>query len=1101
MAYETDLGYLRSLAVNGIEPVDSSKDAVEKFRVSNPQSLIDTDFEYSLQSSKWEFLTTSNNYPGVFARANEPAFTADQITSIIPTGPGNRDILVTVNILPRIPFKTGDSIVIKDSLDTTYVDGAYIITEVPSQYSFIVTTKSPSALVGDQKTPYTALFTGGLYSNVNIPINKINSIAGTKNAIIDFKYPHGLFKNSPIIIADSLQPTARYCGTFNIDTILSETSATYVTNVNSNFSTSTQIVPSSGLIYARTEGVAIHRYYDGGVQINPGTSAPNAQIVRQTRKYFKYQSGKSVQFSTGILFLPVYEINDTSVDTLQYDNSVYVSKIEISGVEYSSNGTYTRDYDINTSYQANQSTTFYGPSGNEIYLSGNNAGTQYWTLWDGTLSAKTYQNTSTTVSAISTGSWVQLDGTQGGTLTATNTTDRGYKFYDFVIDTVQYHGFSPTDTYRESAYIETVGFELSAQASRNPYNGFFAVSEVVNSKQFKVRMPASDNSPFPTSDLNPGGIGVVRVKNFNDATVRSGLFDEQNGIFFEYDGKDLYCVKRQSTTPLAGTMTATLGNPLLSSYDGNCRFKSQLTEGDFIVIRGQSYLVNKIIDDNNLNISSYYRGPTIQNIICNKTEELRTRQSDFNLDKLDGTGPSGYVVDLNRMQMVFIDYSWYGAGKVRYGIRSNKGKIIYFHELYSNNVNNKAYMRSGNLPGRFEITSRSKRGKVLNSISAGNTNLPVIAGTAKGISGTKTVEFRVTGDYSSQLTQGTQITVTYQLGVGGGGQASGILGTFNLSTNSTYNGGTNQTTVQYTSKIQSVFGNIKPAVTSSLTVYIGGSQNILRVSEADAYYLPSKGRIIVNDEYIEYEKGGKSGSNVNLVIKNRNTAGLLTVPAINEGDSYLSYNQNCSPALSHWGVAALIDGGFTEDKSYLFTGFTKEYQISESSEKALLSIRLAPSVDYGITAPFGIRNLINHSSMKLRSLGIVTTNPIQVFVRVNCDSSLFRSSSGWQPGGNGSIAQYWDHTANGSFNVDGSGGDLIASFFVSPASPATTTYKNPTYISENFDIEVVRDLGNSIIGGNFTYPDGPDVLTVSTKTFDGYNALTRARVSWTEDQG
>jgi len=1099
MAYETDLEYLRSLAVNGIEPVDSSKDAVEKFRVSNPQSLIDTDFEYSLQSSKWEFLTTSNNYPGVFARANEPAFTADQITSIIPTGPGNKDVLVTVNITPRIPFKTGDSIVIKDSLDTTYVDGAYIITEVPSQFSFIVTTKSPTALVGDQKTPYTAMFTGGLYSNVNIPFNRIVSIAGTKNAIIDFKYPHGLFKNSPIIIADSLQPTARYCGTFNVNTILSNTSATYVTNVNSNFSTSTQIVPSSGLLYSRTEGVAIHRYYDGGVQINPGTSAPNAQIVRQTRKYFKYQSGKSVQFSTGILFLPVYEINDTSVDTLQYDNSVHVSKIEISGVESTSNGTYTRDYDINTSYQANQSTTFYGPSGNEIYLSGNNAGTQYWTLWDGTLSANTYQNTSTPVSAISTGNWVQLDGTQGGTLAATNTTARGYNFYDFIIDTVQYHGFSPIDAFRESAYIETAGFVLSAQASRNPYNGFFAVSEVVNSKQFKVRMPASDNNPFPTSDLNPGGIGVVRVKSFNDATVRSGMFDEQNGIFFEYDGKDFYCIKRQSTTPLAGTMTATLGNPLLSSYDGNCRFKSQLTEGDFIVIRGQSYLVNKIIDDNNLNISPYYRGPTIQNIIVNKTEELRTRQSDFNLDKLDGTGPSGYTVDLNRMQMVFIDYSWYGAGKVRYGIRSNKGKIIYFHELYNNNVNNKAYMRSGNLPGRFEITSRSKRGKIVNSIPAQNTNLDVIPGTSRGIPGTKTVEFKVNGDFSSQLTQGTQITVTDSLGVGQGQE--GILGTFTLPANSTYDGETNRTTVQYTAKISSVFGNIKPAVTSGLTVYIGGSQNILKVSEEDAYYLPSKGRIIINNEYIEYEKGGKSGNNVSLVIRNRNTNGLLTVPAINEGDSYLSYNQNCSPALSHWGVAALIDGGFTEDKSYLFTGSTDSYLIADKNETAVLSIRLAPSVDYGITAPFGVRNLINHSSMRLKSIGLVTTNPIQIFIRLNCDTTLFKTSSGWQPGGNGSIAQYWDHTSHGTFPISGTGGDLIGSFFLAPGTPATTTYKDPTYISQDYNIDVVRDLGNSTIGGNFVYPDGPDILTVSIKTFDNYKALTRARVSWTEDQG
>ena len=109
-----------------------------------------------------------------------------------------------------------------------------------------------------------------------------------------------------------------------------------------------------------------------------------------------------------------------------------------------------------------------------------------------------------------------------------------------------------------------------------------------------------------------------------------------------------------------------------------------------------------------------------------KTEELRIPQSEFNLDRLDGTGPSGYVLDINRMQMIFIDYSWYGAGKIRYGIRANQGKIIYFHEIYNNNVNTKAHMRSGNLPGRFEISSNSKAGTlVIGNLLTNSTTLSV----------------------------------------------------------------------------------------------------------------------------------------------------------------------------------------------------------------------------------------------------------------------------------------------------------------------------------------------------------------------------------------
>jgi hypothetical protein len=67
---------------NFIRPIQN--DAVERIRASNPESLIDTDFEYSLQSSKWETLPLTNNVPSIYIRANEPSFTNQQITSITP---------------------------------------------------------------------------------------------------------------------------------------------------------------------------------------------------------------------------------------------------------------------------------------------------------------------------------------------------------------------------------------------------------------------------------------------------------------------------------------------------------------------------------------------------------------------------------------------------------------------------------------------------------------------------------------------------------------------------------------------------------------------------------------------------------------------------------------------------------------------------------------------------------------------------------------------------------------------------------------------------------------------------------------------------------
>jgi len=51
-----------------IDAGESLLDPVNKFRVSNPENLIDTDFEYGLQSSKWETLELVNNIPSVYAR-------------------------------------------------------------------------------------------------------------------------------------------------------------------------------------------------------------------------------------------------------------------------------------------------------------------------------------------------------------------------------------------------------------------------------------------------------------------------------------------------------------------------------------------------------------------------------------------------------------------------------------------------------------------------------------------------------------------------------------------------------------------------------------------------------------------------------------------------------------------------------------------------------------------------------------------------------------------------------------------------------------------------------------------------------------------------
>lgn len=1042
-----------------IEPSTTYADPVEKFRVSNPQTLMDTDFEYSLQTTKWESVQLQNNVPGIFQKANEPSFQGSAITSILPytppagaavtsfaatpngrTGmttvfsgnsddsnffipipfqvtigstnytscflgsngfitfgggssqyfnltpanqpnglpaikfsaednriffggyrtigavgsrvfiirwegswlgqntPGNKNIEVhfyegiqqfdvvyesinrtgwnaitdgnsnistwtptagntyrtaflsgqaqggeleiTVESAPPQPFFVGQPVIFKETKDTLFLDGSFIIKSVTGSTSFVIQTKAPAPYTEDQKTDYTTIYTGGFFFSSALPYSTVTQVSGTRRVRINFNTPHPLYIGSKIYVVDNTLTSGNWIGSFTVSKVISDTSVEYNADVLENFADNSVLSNlSSTNVYVRNEGVSTHRFADGGVSINPASNSPNSQIIRQTRKYFRYQSGKGIQFSTGVLFRPTYDVLTSSVLT-----------------------------------------NIYQPS--------------------------------------------------------------EFEFISMTIETDQIHGFNTPDDFREGALITLEGFTVSSGI--NIYNGTHRISQIVGPRKFSILIDVSATG-LP-ADTSPGGIGKVVVREWNDATVRTGLFDDQNGLFFEYDGHYLHCVRRNSTEQIAGFIDVANNQALVTGT--NTKFISQLKENDYIVIKGVSYIITQIVDDSNLYIAPDYKGASIQNSKIVKTNDLKIRQEEFSIDPLDGTGPSGYNFDANKMQMVFIDYSWYGAGKVRYGMRGLDGTVFYFHEFLNNNNNTEAYMRTGNLPGRFEIQSKSKNGYLKAPLTTTDTELTV--------------------------------------------------------------------------------------------------------STSDAFYLPTKGRVVVNNEYMTYEKGATTGENTTLNLVTRNEFGLASgTTSASTDNTWVSFNQNVSPTLSHWGVSVIMDGRFDEDKSYLFSAVNTNFRsIINGSLSPLITIRLAPSVDFGIAGFYGIRNLINRSALTLKDVGIRTNGIFTTVVKINCESTLFANNANWLPAGNGSIAQYMDHSIVGGTVT---GGDQVASFLGEEGSSR--------YAAQTFNIDVVRELGNSILGGPNPYPDGPDTLTVFALNQSGATRNAYAQIAWTEAQG
>lgn len=82
--------------------------------------------------------------------------------------------------------------------------------------------------------------------------------------------------------------------------------------------------------------------------------------------------------------------------------------------------------------------------------------------------------------------------------------------------------------------------------------------------------------------------------------------------------------------------------------------------------------------------------------------DSRAIRSGWNLDKCDGTGDSGFDLNVSKTQLLYIDFQWLGVGRVRFGF-VHDGQVIIAHEEYHSNVLDKVYMTNPNLPIRSEV--------------------------------------------------------------------------------------------------------------------------------------------------------------------------------------------------------------------------------------------------------------------------------------------------------------------------------------------------------------------------------------------------------------
>lgn len=599
-----------------IMPAEVMRDPVDKFRVSTPQALMDTDFEYGPQPTKWESISLVNNRPSAFYDYTQPITNSAatlffqganantyQITNVTATAK-----VVTVSITnPNAALSgitVGTPIFIQGTLDPANADGWWVVETVaganPSYTITFNVTNTPATALFDASKTY--LFVSTFYTGAAFPAatNAI-TVSGTVGTVTTTN-AHGLQVGNGFYVVGVSGHTGILLSSWVIATVPSSNSFTFTCAA-----TGTITATLNASIYPRSLGYVQHRAFDGGVQFSNVSPYQGYQVIRQTRRYFRYQSGKGIQFGTGSMLKPC----------LQIDNLA----------------------------------------------------------------------------------------SSGATIT---------------VSTKIAHGLLP------GAIIAVSGSTDTA------YNGRYAVITAANAVTFTytstARLDATGGTPTYTPA--PGFPITVSPYSWYGSSNRVGMFDFQNGFFFEFDGQTLNAVKRSSTQQISGTSTVT--NATNSIVGINTKFSAQLKPGDWIVIRGQSYRVQAITSDTQMYICPEYKGATVStsSVIISKTIDVKYPQSLWNIDKCNGTGTSGYNIDLTKMQMFYADYTWYGAGAIRFGFKNNRGEVIYCHRIPNNNVNTEAYMRSGNLPARYETNTIPPWTYLTGTLTSGVTASMTVADTS-----------------------------------------------------------------------------------------------------------------------------------------------------------------------------------------------------------------------------------------------------------------------------------------------------------------------------------------------------------------------------------
>ena len=814
-------------------------------------------------------------------------------------------------------------------------------------------------------------------------------------------------------------------------------------------------------IYVRPQGYSLHRPFDGGVEMSTGANISLGVIVRQTRKYFRYQSGKGIQTSCGINFQPSIDIDGmvratsttVTVTTRRPHGLISGLFVRISQAEDSFGVTsqvYNGDFQVTV--PAGSLTTFTINASAQVGAEAKAYGFPqfYVREWTG--------------GAVRTGMYDFQNG----------------MFYEF--DGQKIYACRRSSTQQMAGTISALqgseiifgtGTNFTGQCSVGDYivlrGQSYRVAQIDSDTQMAIR-PEYKGASGTEREFNPTAVVNTTTNLFS--IVSHGFSQNLPLVYNSIDGE-----------PIGGLIN---GRTYYCDITDNNSFK---------------LMANPNTSGTNVDLSSvgtttvHSFTPAKSGIIATLTVDVKIPQEDWNIDPCDGTGVTGYNLNLSRIQMAYIDYSWYGAGKIRFGFKDGEGIVKYVHEFVHNNILYESYLRSGNLPARYEVVTYDSPTYIPylfhwgtsvimdGRYDADRAYLFTATGQTLNVPGTTRKTFASTGINTTNdlltvqthgfntgdIVQFQSIAATGAKGANAQNPATTIVGSntlANLTNNASY-------------KILSNSANLLHLVPATSTISLGATQTITSAQATNTVTITTTN-----------PHGLTTGMYVGIYF-GRVPSGVYTVTRTS--DTVFTYTAATSATVTSGadaGIAIAEVLNFTTQGSTQFTYFLfPDGSVNNSSGpnyQPLLSIRLSPSVSSGLTGKLGDRDVINRMQLRLQEIGISSTQLVDVKLLLNARLNNLNFVGVTSP----SLCQIVEHTSADTV----SGGVQVYNFRASGGSGVGVEGTTSVNIDELFE------LSNSILGGDSVFPDGPDILTVAVSRLVGGTTLTSAKLSWTEAQ-